>query len=121
MKEKKQKINQQKNPYLNYKVMHSMDQKVFIKELLKTEEKSIKKKTLTEKLLENWKPGFTLGVISIPLSISMGVACGATPSASLISTVFFWNCNGSYFWLGIYYVGSYSFHFCSFAGVLFKI
>jgi len=86
MKEKKHTI-----PYNDYKVMHSMEQKAFIKDLNKNINKKLEnfdsKDSFRKNLLENWKPGITLGVITIPLSISMGVACGATPSSSIISTI----------------------------------
>ena len=36
----------------------------------------------------NWKPGFTVGLVSIPLSISLALASGVSPVIGLLSA--FW-------------------------------
>lgn len=72
--------------FKNLKLLHSMDQKEFLKEL-NFENVPKQKKSWKQKLMENFKPGVTLGIITVPLSISMGVSCGASPSSSIMSTI----------------------------------
>lgn len=40
-----------------------------------------------QRLSQNWKAGFTVALISIPLSISLAIASGASPTAGLITAV----------------------------------
>jgi len=43
--------------------------------------------TLRKRIAENWKSGITVALISIPLSISLAVASGATPAMGIITAV----------------------------------
>ena len=45
------------------------------------------KKTLLLKLAQNWKSGLTVGLVSIPIAISLAVASHASPVAGIISAV----------------------------------
>ncbi|MDD5397118.1 MAG: SulP family inorganic anion transporter [Candidatus Moranbacteria bacterium] len=45
------------------------------------------KKNIKEKILQNWKSGVTVSVVSIPLSISLAVAAGATPLMGIITAI----------------------------------
>ena len=38
--------------------------------------------------MENWKAGLTVALVSIPLSISLAIASGATPSAGILTAVY---------------------------------
>lgn len=44
-------------------------------------------KTLSEKIGQNWKSGLTVAFVSIPLSISLAVAAGATPLMGVITAI----------------------------------
>lgn len=45
------------------------------------------KTTYVSRVLQNWKAGLTVALISIPLSLSLAVASGATPEKGLITAV----------------------------------
>ena len=45
------------------------------------------KKNPTQKLTENWKSGFTVGLVNLPLCVSLAVASGATPAAGIMSGI----------------------------------
>lgn len=40
-----------------------------------------------EKLTSNWKPGLTVALISIPLSLSLAIASGATPLQGILTAI----------------------------------
>ncbi|HBP01180.1 MAG TPA: hypothetical protein DD454_03145, partial [Candidatus Moranbacteria bacterium] len=42
---------------------------------------------LKEKLKSNWKSGITVSFVSLPLSISLAVAAGATPLMGVITAI----------------------------------
>ncbi len=42
---------------------------------------------IKKKIKENWKSGLTVSVVSIPLSISLAVAAGATPLMGVITAI----------------------------------
>ncbi len=44
-------------------------------------------KTLSDKIKQNWKSGLTVAFVSIPLSISLAVAAGATPLMGVITAI----------------------------------
>lgn len=44
-------------------------------------------KRLTHQLKSNWKSGLTVSFVSIPLSISLAIAAGATPVAGIITAI----------------------------------
>ena len=46
-----------------------------------------KKRTHYEKFIDNWKSGITVGLVSLPVSISLAVASGSTPSAGIMSGI----------------------------------
>jgi MFS superfamily sulfate permease-like transporter len=59
--------------------------------------KSKQHKTIKQRLQENWKSGLTVSLVSIPLSVSLAVASGATPTMGIITALwagfaaaFFW-------------------------------
>ncbi len=43
--------------------------------------------TLLAKAARNWKSGVTVALISMPLSISLAVASGATPTVGIITAI----------------------------------
>lgn len=43
--------------------------------------------SMFKKILENWRSGLTVALISIPLSISLAVASGATPAMGIITAI----------------------------------
>ena len=45
------------------------------------------KKTIIEKIKKNWQAGLTVSVVSIPLSISLAIAAGATPLMGIITAI----------------------------------
>jgi MFS superfamily sulfate permease-like transporter len=45
------------------------------------------KKNPTQKLTENWKSGFTVGLVNLPLCVSLAVASGSTPAAGIMSGI----------------------------------
>ncbi len=44
-------------------------------------------KDLAVRLKENWKSGLTVSLVSLPLSISLGIAAGATPLMGVITAI----------------------------------
>ncbi|MDO8530004.1 MAG: SulP family inorganic anion transporter [bacterium] len=42
---------------------------------------------ITERVKSNWKSGITVALVSIPLSISLAIASGATPLQGIITAV----------------------------------
>lgn len=42
---------------------------------------------ILQKLQSNWKAGLTVSMINIPLSISLAVASGATPTQGIITGI----------------------------------
>lgn len=42
---------------------------------------------LTKRIAQNWKSGLTVALVSIPLSISLAIASGASPMAGIITAV----------------------------------
>lgn len=44
-------------------------------------------KTIQQKIKQNWKAGLTVSFVSIPLSISLAVAAGATPLMGVITAI----------------------------------
>jgi SulP family sulfate permease len=44
-------------------------------------------KQIKEKLMQNWKSGLTVSFVSLPLSISLAVAAGATPLMGVITAI----------------------------------
>lgn len=45
---------------------------------------------IIDKIKTNWKPGLTVAMINIPLSISLAVASGATPLQGIITWIWAW-------------------------------
>ncbi len=46
--------------------------------------------SLIQKIISNWKSGLTVGLVSVPLGISLAVAAHATPTMGIITA--FWAC-----------------------------
>ncbi len=44
-------------------------------------------KNITSKLASNWKSGLTVALVSIPMSVSLAVASGATPAVGIITAI----------------------------------
>ena len=42
---------------------------------------------MKEKIIKNWKSGLTVALVSIPLSVSLAVASGATPTVGIITAI----------------------------------
>ena len=49
--------------------------------------KSFMQKEIIEKIKKNWQSGLTVSVVSIPLSISLAIAAGATPLMGIITAI----------------------------------
>lgn len=45
------------------------------------------RKTVKERIMQNWKAGLTVSFVSLPLSISLAVAAGATPLMGVITAI----------------------------------
>ena len=45
------------------------------------------KKNPTQKLMENWKAGISVGLVNLPLCVSLAVASGSTPAAGIMSGI----------------------------------
>ncbi len=52
------------------------------------------KRTNYEKFMENLKPGITVGLVNLPLCISLAVASGSTPEAGILSGIIAGICSG---------------------------
>ena len=54
------------------------------------------KKTVTQKLLDNWKSGLTVGLVNMPLCISLAIASGCSPECGVLSGIWAGLCTGFY-------------------------
>lgn len=61
------------------------NEKMYLDEFFK-EEKGVPK-SVVKLFSENWKAGITVGLVNLPLSISLAVASGSTPMAGIMSGV----------------------------------
>lgn len=43
---------------------------------------------MKEKIIQNWKSGLTVSIVSIPLSLALAISSGATPTQGIITA--FW-------------------------------
>jgi hypothetical protein len=43
---------------------------------------------MKEKIMQNWKSGLTVSIVSIPLSLALAISSGATPTQGIITA--FW-------------------------------
>ncbi len=43
--------------------------------------------SISKKMRSNWKAGLTVALVSLPLSVSLAVASGATPTVGIISAI----------------------------------
>ena len=76
------------------------DEKVFLKELDYGKSRRIKKSQI-QKMEENWRSGITVGLVNLPLCISLAVAGGTTPEVGILSGV--WSGIASGVWGGSNY------------------
>lgn len=79
-------MTESKIKYKKLQRLDSFGQDDLLNELNYKKSKKVKR-THYQKFIENWKSGITVGLVSLPVSISLAVASGSTPSAGIMSAI----------------------------------
>jgi MFS superfamily sulfate permease-like transporter len=72
--------------YQKLKRLDTLDEDDFISGL-NIEKYTKSKKNPTQKMMENWKAGITVGLVNLPLCVSLAVASGSTPACGIMSGI----------------------------------
>jgi SulP family sulfate permease len=88
------------NGYSKLARLATHDERAFLKELDYGKSRRIKKSQI-QKMQENWRSGITVGLVNLPLCISLAVAGGSTPEVGILSGI--WSGIASGIWGGSNY------------------
>lgn len=72
--------------YSKLQRLATSNEQVFLKELDYGKSRRIKKSQV-QKMEENWRSGITVGLVNLPLCISLAVAGGSTPEVGILSGI----------------------------------